>query len=127
MAAAEEHADALAQLGFAIAPIGPATLAVRGVPAALADADATTLARAVLAELREYAGSEVLTAHRDEMLASMACHGAVRAHRSLSVPEMNALLREMEATERAGQCNHGRPTWYQLTLVDLDRVFQRGR
>ncbi len=126
-AAAEEHAAALDQLGFAITAMGPATLAVRGIPAPLADADAATLARAVLAELREYGGSEVLTAHRDELLSTMACHAAVRANRSLGVPEMNALLREMETTERAGQCNHGRPTWYQLTLSDLDRLFMRGR
>ncbi len=127
MAAADEHADALGVLGFAIAPLGPATLAVRGIPAALADADAATLAHAVLAELREFGGSDVLTAHRDVLLSTMACHAAVRANRSLSVPEMNALLREMEVTERAGHCNHGRPTWYQLTLADLDRLFMRGR
>jgi DNA mismatch repair protein MutL len=126
-AAVEEHADALDRLGFAIAPLGPATFVVRGIPAPLADADAATLARAVLSELREFGGSEVLTAHRDELLSTMACHAAVRANRALSVLEMNALLREMEATERAGQCNHGRPTWYQLSLVDLDRLFMRGR
>jgi len=127
VAAAEEHAETLETLGFAITVLGPAALAVRGVPAPLADADAATLARAVLSELREYGGSEVLTAHRDELLSTMACHAAVRANRGLAVPEMNALLREMEATERAGQCNHGRPTWYQLTLADLDRLFMRGR
>ena len=127
VAAADEHAETLARLGFAITVLGPATLAVRGVPAPLADADAATLAHAVLAELREYGGSEVLTAHRDELLSTMACHAAVRANRSLMVPEMNALLREMELTERAGHCNHGRPTWYQLTLADLDRLFMRGR
>jgi len=127
MAAADEHAGTLERLGFAITALGPATLAVRGVPAPLADADAGALAHAVLAELREFGGSEVLTAHRDELLSTMACHAAVRANRSLTVPEMNALLREMEATERAGQCNHGRPTWYQLTLADLDRLFMRGR
>ena len=127
VAAAEEHAEILDKLGFAISVLGPATLAVRGIPAPLADADAATLAHAVLAELCEFGGSDVLTAHRDELLSTMACHAAVRANRSLTVPEMNALLREMEATERAGQCNHGRPTWYQLTLSDLDRVFMRGR
>ncbi len=127
IAVVDEHADALADLGFAIAPLGPATLAVRGIPAPLADADAATLAHAVLAELAEFGGSEVATARRDELLSTMACHAAVRANRSLTVPEMNALLREMEVTERAGHCNHGRPTWYQLTLADLDRLFMRGR
>ncbi len=127
VAAAEEHAATLDRLGFAITALGPGTLAVRGIPAPLSDADAPTLAHAILAELREFGGSDVLTAHRDELLSTMACHAAVRANRSLTVPEMNALLREMEATERAGQCNHGRPTWYQLTLADLDRLFMRGR
>jgi DNA mismatch repair protein MutL len=127
IATAEENSGVLASLGFALSAIGPATLAVRGVPALLRDADAVTLARAVLADVREYGASRVLTAQRDELLSTMACHGAVRAHRGLTVPEMNALLREMEATERAGQCNHGRPTWYQLTLADLDRLFMRGR
>ncbi|HEX8741217.1 MAG TPA: DNA mismatch repair endonuclease MutL [Casimicrobiaceae bacterium] len=127
IAAAAEHADALARLGFDVSPIGPTTLAVRGVPAVLGDADPAALARAVLHELVEFGGTEVLASRRDELLATMACHGAVRAHRSLGIAEMNALLREMEATERAGQCNHGRPTWYQLSLADLDRLFLRGR
>ena len=127
LATADDHAATLEALGFALAPLSPTTLAVRGVPAPLADADAVTLARAVLADLREAGSSDVLDAHRDELLSTMACHGSVRANRSLTVPEMNALLREMEATERAGQCNHGRPTWYQLTLPDLDRLFMRGR
>ena len=127
VAAATDHADVLANLGFEVSPLGPATLAVRGVPAALDDADPATLARAVLHEMREFGGSDVLDSRRDELLATMACHAAVRAHRSLGITEMNALLREMEATERAGQCNHGRPTWYQLSLADLDRLFMRGR
>jgi DNA mismatch repair protein MutL len=127
VATAEENSGVLASLGFSVSALGPGTLAVRGIPALLRDADAVVLARAVLADVREYGASRVLTAQRDELLSTMACHGAVRAHRSLTVPEMNALLRDMEATERAGQCNHGRPTWYQLTLADLDRLFMRGR
>jgi DNA mismatch repair protein MutL len=127
VATADENSGVLASLGFFLSVLGPGTLAVRGIPALLDDADPATLARAVLAEIREYGASRVLTSERDELLSTMACHGAVRAHRSLTVHEMNALLREMEATERAGQCNHGRPTWYQLTLSDLDRLFMRGR
>jgi DNA mismatch repair protein MutL len=127
VAAVAEHGDALDALGFDVSPIGPATLAVRGIPAPLKDADAAALARAVLHEIREFGGSRALEARRDELLATMACHGAVRANRSLDVVEMNALLRDMESTERAGQCNHGRPTWFQLTLADLDRLFMRGR
>ena len=127
VAAANEHHDVLDALGFDVSALGPSTLAVRGVPAPLKDADAAALARAVLHDIREFGGSHALDARRDELLATMACHAAVRAHRSLTIAEMNALLREMEATERAGQCNHGRPTWYQLTLADLDRLFLRGR
>jgi len=127
IATADEYADALDRFGFSITRLGPATLAVRAIPSALADADAATLARGVLHDLRDHGGSGAIDAHRDELLSSMACHGAVRANRLLAIPEMNALLREMEATERAGQCNHGRPTWYQLTLPELDRLFMRGR
>ncbi|MEO8536045.1 MAG: DNA mismatch repair endonuclease MutL [Betaproteobacteria bacterium] len=127
MAAVAEHAEALDALGFAMSAIGPTTLAVRGIPEALRHADAAALARAVLHDIREFGGSRTLEARRDKLLSTMACHGAVRANRSLTIAEMNGLLREMEATERAGQCNHGRPTWYELTLSDLDRLFMRGR
>ena len=117
----------MSALGFALSTVGPAALAVRAIPAPLADADAVTLARAVLADVREYGATQVLAGERDELLSTMACHGAVRARRSLTVPEMNALLRSMEETERAGSCNHGRPTWYQFGVSDLDRLFMRGR
>jgi len=127
VATMEENEETLATLGFAMSALGPGTLAVRGIPAPLTDADPTALARAVLHEIREFGGTQALSARRDELLSTMACHGAVRANRALQVPEMNALLRQMEATERSGQCNHGRPTWYQLSLPDLDRLFLRGR
>src|SRR5690606_8492430 len=106
---------------------GPNELSVRSAPVALAGGDVVGLARALLMELREYGASAVLSSRQNELLATMACHAAVRANRSLTTAEMNALLREMEETERSGTCNHGRPTWYQLTLADLDRLFMRGR
>ncbi|MCC7183156.1 MAG: DNA mismatch repair endonuclease MutL [Rhodocyclaceae bacterium] len=127
MATLETHAVALAELGFVLGRAGPEQIAVREVPALLAAADVPALLRALLADLAEFPASRVLEAHRDELLATMACHGAVRAHRSLSLPEMNALLREMERVERAGQCNHGRPTWVGWPLAELDRLFLRGR
>ncbi len=130
VACAEAHADALASLGLDISPLSPGVLAVRARPAALPDADPVALARAVLADLAELAGvdaSRVVQRARDELLATMACHGAVRANRLLTLPEMNALLRDMERTERADQCNHGRPTWRQISIKALDTLFLRGR
>ncbi|WP_306604295.1 DNA mismatch repair endonuclease MutL [Azonexus sp.] len=127
VAAVEEHGDALAELGFQIAPLGPNQLGVRAVPALLQSGDPVALARALIADLREHGITRLATARRNELLATMACHGAVRARRQLSIPEMNALLRQMEETERAGQCNHGRPTWTALSLNELDKLFMRGR
>ncbi len=127
VATVEAEQAALHKLGFDIAPLSPVTLAVRAMPVLLKQSDAETAAREVLHELREYGAARALTERRDVLLASMACHGAVRANRILSTTEMNALLREMESTERSGQCNHGRPTWFQMSLGELDRMFMRGK
>jgi len=124
---AEREAQTLAELGFDVTRNGPQTLAVRSVPALLAQADPEALLRDVLADLREHGASRRVAAARDGLLSTMACHGAVRAHRRLTLPEMNALLRDMEATERSGQCNHGRPTWARFSLGEIDRWFLRGR
>jgi len=124
---AEREAATLAQLGFEVTRGGPQSLSLRSVPALLADGDVEALLRDVLADLREHGESRRIESARDELLATMACHAAVRAHRRLTIPEMNALLREMEATERSGQCNHGRPTWTRFSLADIDKWFLRGR
>ncbi|MDQ6640664.1 MAG: DNA mismatch repair protein MutL, partial [Pseudomonadota bacterium] len=127
IATTEAHAETLRTLGLDLAPLGNASLALRSLPAALAGADVVELARAVLAELAQIGTSDVLVRARDELLSTMACHGAVRANRTLTIAEMNGLLRDMERTDRADQCNHGRPTWRQVTLAELDRLFWRGR
>jgi len=127
VATLEENRQPLDALGFELAALSPTAIIVRAVPSLVAQGDIPALVRAVLQDLREYGASQVMSSRQDELLGTMACHGAVRARRQLSIPEMNALLREMEETERAGQCNHGRPTWYQMSLADLDRLFLRGR
>jgi DNA mismatch repair protein MutL len=127
VAAVQEEAETLAALGLEVDVLGPATLAVRSRPAALPQADLTELTRSVLAELQQVGSSRVVQRARDELLATMACHAAVRANRRLTLTEMDALLRDMEATERADTCNHGRPTWRQVTLKELDGLFLRGR
>jgi DNA mismatch repair protein MutL len=126
-AAAEEHADALAEWGLELSRSGPSGVVVRRIPALLEGADVAQLCRDVLAELAQHGSSRRLQELENELLSTMACHGSVRAGRRLTIPEMNALLREMETTERSGQCNHGRPTWTQLSLSELDRLFLRGR
>ena len=127
IAAAQDYADVLAQLGLEVSLLAARTLAVRSVPTQLASSDPVELARQVLDELARHDASTVLQRARNEILATMACHGAVRANRRLTLEEMNALLRQMEATERADQCNHGRPTWRQLGMRELDALFLRGR
>jgi DNA mismatch repair protein MutL len=127
VATAEASIDTLHTLGLEITPFSPKTLAVRAVPTSLAQGDPVELARSVLAELAQHDASTVIERAQHEILSTMACHGAVRANRRLTVDEMNALLRQMEATERSDQCNHGRPTWRQVSIKELDTLFLRGR
>lgn len=124
---AEEHAHWFQMLGFELQRLGPESLAIRQIPSLLKQAEATRLVQDVLADLLEYGTSDRIQAHLNELLGTMACHGAVRANRRLTLPEMNGLLRDMEQTERSGQCNHGRPTWTQMGMGELDKLFLRGR
>ena len=124
---AEEHGQWFQKLGFELQRLGPETLAIRQIPALLKQAEATRLVSDVLADLLEYGTSDRIQAHLNELLGTMACHGAVRANRRLTLPEMNGLLRDMEQTERSGQCNHGRPTWTQMSMDQLDKLFLRGQ
>ena len=124
---AEENREALEQLGLTLGRQGPETISIRQVPVILKSADVEQLVRDVLSDFLEHGASDRIEAHRDEILSTMACHGSVRANRQLTIPEMNALLRDMERTERSGQCNHGRPTWVQMSLNELDKLFMRGQ
>lgn len=123
----DQHTDDFLRLGFELQRVGVETIVVRRVPVALASANIEVLVRDVVSDLLEYGSSERIADHLDDLLASMACHGSVRANRRLTLPEMNALLRDMEITERSGQCNHGRPTWTAVSLAELDKLFLRGR
>ena len=126
-AVVEERSERFAELGFDVARSGPQSVAVRRIPVLLDGANVAQLVRDVIADLSVHGQTRRVEECTNELLGTMACHGSVRANRRLSVPEMNALLREMEATERSGQCNHGRPTWVQLAIPELDRLFLRGR
>ena len=124
---AEQHDADLAKLGFTLERLGPESLVIRQMPILLRNANSEALVVKILEDFRLSGSSRQLTEFRNEVLSSMACHGSVRANRQLTLPEMNALLRDMEITERSGQCNHGRPTWTQLTMSELDKLFMRGR
>ena len=124
---AEQHLGDFASLGVIIERSGPQSLRLREVPVVLAQGDVEALLRDVLSDLMQHGESDRIRQEVNEILSTMACHGSVRANRKLTVPEMNALLRDMEATERSGQCNHGRPTWIQVGIDELDRMFMRGQ
>jgi len=124
---AEQFAEEFRSLGVELARVGPESLLVRQIPVLLQQAEVPQLITDMLGDLIEHGSSDRFLAHRNELLGTMACHGSVRANRRLTIPEMNGLLRDMEATERSGQCNHGRPTWTQMTMPELDKLFLRGR
>ena len=123
----ESQQEWFAQLGFEISVTGEESLVIRKIPAMLAQADVENLIKDVLSEIVALGSSQKIEAQINEIMSTMACHGSVRANRQLTIPEMNSLLRDMEATERSGQCNHGRPTWTLVTLSELDKLFLRGR
>jgi DNA mismatch repair protein MutL len=123
----EENRDTLCNLGFDVAVLSPTALIIRAVPVILQNSDMVKLVRDLLREIREFGASQILTEKRNEVLSTMACHSALRASHLLTIPEMNALLREMELTQRSGHCNHGRPTWFEISIVDLDKRFMRGK
>ena len=125
--ALEQHGETLARLGFELIPAGPESIMIRSLPALLIGADVLQLVRDVLADLVSLGRSDRIEVHVDRVFSTMACHGSVRANRRLNLDEMNALLRDMERTERSDQCNHGRPTWVQLDLRALDQLFLRGQ
>lgn len=127
VATVESEGELFERLGLELSVLGPAAIAVRSAPALLAQGDVAALAREVIAEVAEQGASRVIEERRDHLLAAMACRGAVRANRRLSLAEMDALLREMEVTPGADRCNHGRPTWFEISLADLDARFMRGR
>ncbi len=127
IASAETHTDIFSQLGFAVESVGPESLLVRQIPVVLQKANVEQLVRDVLSDIIEYGASDRIQQHINELLSTMACHGSVRANRKLTLPEMNALLRDMEVTERSGQCNHGRPTWMHFSLAEIDKWFMRGQ
>ncbi|SEG32434.1 MutL C terminal dimerisation domain-containing protein [Oceanospirillum linum] len=124
---AEQHQHVFQQLGVELQVMGPESLVVRQLPVMLMESDVEPLLRDMLSDLLQYGSSDRIQAHINEIFATMACHGSVRANRKLTLPEMNALLRDMERTERSGQCNHGRPTWTRLTMNELDKLFLRGQ
>jgi DNA mismatch repair protein MutL len=127
VSSAESHFEIFTQLGFIVESAGPESLLVRQIPVALQKANVEQLVRDVLSDVIEYGSSDRIQSHINELLSTMACHGSVRANRKLTLPEMNALLRDMEITERSGQCNHGRPTFMQFSLSEIDRWFMRGQ
>ena len=124
---AEENAEVFTQLGIELERAGPETILIRQVPSVMQKSNVELLVRDVLSDYIEYGNSRRIQENINEILSTMACHGSVRANRKLTIPEMNALLRDMEETERSGQCNHGRPTWTQMSLAELDKLFLRGR